>query len=62
VPSGYQSPRVPLIKKKMCFGDSDPNKHARGKVTQVRLSQAWACGRQTRQRLKEGFSRIIVGH
>jgi hypothetical protein len=28
VPSGYQSPRVPLLKKKMCFGDSAPNNQA----------------------------------
>jgi hypothetical protein len=28
VPSGYESPRVPLLKKKMCFGDSAPNNQA----------------------------------
>jgi hypothetical protein len=25
VPRGYESPRVPPLKKKMCFGDSAPN-------------------------------------
>ena len=28
MPSGYQSPRVPLLKKKMCFGDPAPNNQA----------------------------------
>ena len=25
MPSGHESPRVPLLKKKMFFGDSAPN-------------------------------------
>jgi hypothetical protein len=42
VPSGYESPRVPLPKK-MCFGDSAPNNQARGEGgPQVRLPQASA--------------------
>ena len=28
MPSGYESPRVPLLKKKMCFGDAAPNNQA----------------------------------
>jgi hypothetical protein len=28
VPSGYETPRVPLPKKKMSFGDSAPNNQA----------------------------------
>jgi hypothetical protein len=40
VPSEYQSSHQPLIKKKRFFGDSDPNKHARGEGAQVRLPQA----------------------
>jgi hypothetical protein len=28
VPSGYETPRVPLLKKKMCFDDSAPNYQA----------------------------------
>jgi hypothetical protein len=39
VPSEYESSHQPLIKK-MCFGDSAPNKHARGEGAQVRLPQA----------------------
>jgi hypothetical protein len=64
VPSGYESPRVPLRKKKTCFGDSAPNNQAsaRRRSAKVRLPQASACSRQTRHRLKEGFPRIIVGH
>jgi hypothetical protein len=63
VPSGYESPRAPLLKK-MLFGDSAlMTKQARGEGDpQVRLPKVSACGRQMRQRLKEGFPRIIVGH
>jgi hypothetical protein len=63
VPSAYESPRVPLHKK-MCLGDSALiTNQARGEGDpQVRLPQASACSRQTRQRLKEDFPRIIVGH
>jgi hypothetical protein len=63
VPSGYQSPRVPLLKKKMCFGDSAPNNQAsaRRRSQEVRLPKVSACSRQTRQLLKEGFPRIIEG-
>jgi len=28
VPSGYESLRVPLLNKKMCFGDPAPNNQA----------------------------------
>jgi hypothetical protein len=64
VPSGYESPRAPLLKK-MCFGDPAPNraKQAREEDPQeVRLPKVSACSRQRRQQLKEDFPRIIVGH
>jgi hypothetical protein len=64
VPSGYESLRVPLLKKKMCVGGSALiTKQARGEGDpQVLLPQVSACSRQTRQLLKEDFPRIIVGH
>jgi hypothetical protein len=63
VPSGYESPRAPLLKK-MCCGDSALiTKQARGEGDpQVRLPKVSACGPQTMHQLKEGFPRIIVGH
>ena len=65
MPSGYESPRVPLLKKKMCVGGSALiTKQARGEgdPQEVRLPQVSAGSRQTRHRLKEDFPRIIVGH
>ena len=64
MPSEYQSPRVPLLKKKMCFGTPPLiAKQARGEGDpQARLPKVSACSRQTMHRLKEGFPRIIVGH
>jgi hypothetical protein len=64
VPSGYEFPRVPLLKE-MFFAATPPlvTKQARGEGPQeVRLPQASASSREMRQRLKEGFPRIIVGH
>jgi hypothetical protein len=64
VPSGDESPRVPLLKKKKCFGGSALiTKQARVEGDpHVRLPQVSACSRELWHRLKEDFPRIILGH
>ena len=48
MPSGYESPRVPLLKKKMCFGDSAPNNQAN--TSRSCASTATSCvGMQSRE-------------
>jgi hypothetical protein len=46
VPSGYESPRVPLLKK-MCFGDSAPNNQASARRSCARSTAPSGVGMQS---------------
>jgi hypothetical protein len=48
VPSGYESPRVPLLKKKMCFGDSAPNNQANARRSSASTATS-GVGMQSRE-------------
>jgi hypothetical protein len=48
VPSGYESPREPLLKKKMLFGDSAPNKQAGARRRSAASTALSGVGMQSR--------------
>jgi hypothetical protein len=48
VPSGYECPRVPLLKKKMCFGDSAPNNQANARRSSASTATS-GVGMQSRE-------------